>query len=78
MAEYGYISMKLRNMDESPLMEVFSIEIAGNNLVIKGVILGSMPLACKLTPAEARKGLRLLKGRHILFLLTFLFRNWRD
>jgi hypothetical protein len=34
-----------------------------------------MPMTAKLTPAEARQGLKLLNLRLTLFLLTFLFRK---
>jgi hypothetical protein len=34
-----------------------------------------MPIAATLTPAEVREGLRLLKLRGVLFLLTMPFRR---
>lgn len=67
--------MKVYSQDGSELMEISSIGRDGNKLVIKGKVFESMPMSARLTPAEARKGLRLLNLRLIIFLLTFLFRE---
>lgn len=66
--------MKVYAQDNSELMEINSLERDGNLLVIKGKVFGTMPMTAKLRPEEARKGLRLLNFKLILFLLTFLFR----
>jgi len=67
--------MKLYSQDGSELMEISAIQRKGNQLVIKGKVFESMPMSARLDPTEARKGLRLLNARVILFLLTFLFRS---
>lgn len=67
--------MKLYNLDRSTLMEVASLKRDGNNIVIKGTILGTMPVTCMLTPAEGRALFKLLSPKLILFMLTFLFRS---
>jgi len=67
--------MKLQNLDQSTLMEVTAFDIEGNNLVIKGTILGSMPVTSMLTPSEARAVFKLLTPRLFFFLLTLLFRR---
>ena len=67
--------MKLYNLDESTLMEIASVDRSGNNIVVKGTILGSMPVTCMLTPREARGAFKLLSLRLWLFLLTFPFRR---
>ena len=67
--------MKLYAQDNSELMEISKIERQGNNLVLKGKVFGSMPMTAKLKPEEARKGLKLLGFKLILFLVTFLFRS---
>lgn len=60
------------------LMEVASIAPdAGNNLVIRGKIFGSMPMTAKLSPEEARAALKLLDMRTIWFIITLLFRKSR-
>ena len=69
--------MKLFNPDGSELMRVESIERSGNRLVIRGKVLGAMPMSAHLEPEEARRGLKLLNTRLIVFLLTFLFRRSR-
>lgn len=67
--------MKLYNLDKSTLMDVASLKKDGDNIVIKGTILGSMPITCMLTPAEGRQLLKLLNPKMIFFLITFLFRR---
>jgi len=67
--------MKLYAQDNSVLMEISAIERQGNNLVLKGKVFGSMPMTARLKPEEARKGLKLLGFKLVLFLVTFLFRS---
>ena len=67
--------MKLYAQDNSVLMEISAIERKGNELVLKGKVFGAMPLVARLKPAEARKGLKLLGFKLVLFLLTFLMRD---
>jgi hypothetical protein len=67
--------MKLFGQDNSELMEIHSLEPEDGQLLIKGKVFGSMPIAAKLTPAEARRSLKLLNWRLAMFLLTFLFRK---
>ncbi len=67
--------MKLYNLDQSTLMEVTLLSREGNTIIVNGSILGSMPVTCVLTPAEARQIFKLLTPKLFLFLLTFLFRS---
>ena len=67
--------MKLSNLDATTLMDVASLDRSGSNLIIKGTILGSMPVTCMLTPAEGRAMFKLMSPRLIGFLVTFLFRR---
>lgn len=67
--------MKIYGPDGREMMTVTSIERDGSDLVVRGKLFGTMPLTAKLKPAEARKALRLLKPKTILFLLTLPFRR---
>jgi hypothetical protein len=67
--------MKLYSPDGSELMDVEALERDGNDLVVKGKVFAAMPMTAKLSPAEARKGLKLLNFGLFFFLLTFLFRK---
>lgn len=67
--------MKINDASDKELMTVRKIEREGNNLVIRGKIFGAMPMVAKLSPSQARAGLKLLDLRTILFLLTILFRK---
>ena len=60
--------------DNTKLMEVEKLERSGNELLIKGKVFGAMPMTARLSPTEARKGLRLLDFKLVWFLLTFLLR----
>jgi hypothetical protein len=66
--------LTLYSADNSKLMEVEALERKGNELLIKGKVFGAMPMTARLTPAEARKGLKLLNFKLAWFLLTFLVR----
>ena len=66
--------LTLYSADNRKLMEVEALERSGNELLIKGKVFGAMPMTARLTPAEARKGLRLVNFKLGLFLLTFLLR----
>jgi hypothetical protein len=64
----------LYSADDSKLMEIETLERSGNDLLIKGKVFGAMPVTARLSPREARKGLRMLNAKLILFLITFLLR----
>ena len=64
----------LYSADNSKLMEIERLERSGNDLLIRGKVFGAMPMTARLSPAEARKGLKLLNLRLAWFLLTLLLR----
>jgi hypothetical protein len=64
----------LYSTDNSKLMEIEALERSGNDLLIKGKVFGAMPMTARLSPTEARKGLKLVGFKLGLFLLTFLLR----
>ena len=68
--------MKIKSADGSELMQVNALERDGDLLVIRGKIMGAMPMTAKLSPAEFRKGFGLLNLKLLFFLLTFPFRGW--
>jgi hypothetical protein len=67
--------MTLYSADKSELMQVNTIERDGSDLLIKGKVFGTMPMTARLTPAEARQGLKLMRIRIFFFLLSMLFRR---
>ncbi len=67
--------MKIYSQDGSELFDVEALEQDGDQLVIKGKVFSAMPMAAKLSPSEARKGMKLLNVKLFFFLLTFLFRK---
>jgi hypothetical protein len=64
----------LYSADNSKLMEIEALERSGNDLLIKGKVFGAMPMTARLSPSEARKGLKLVNAKLAWFLLTFLLR----
>ena len=67
--------MKFVGPDGSELIMVTAVDRDGDKLVVKGKVFGAMPITARLSPAEARQGLKLLNFRLGLFLLTFLLRR---
>jgi hypothetical protein len=68
--------MKLYSADNSELLQVNALERDGDLLLIRGKIMGAVPMTAQLSPAEFRRGLRLFRPGLLLFLLTFPFRGW--
>lgn len=66
--------MELFTKDKDSLMTVEKLSADGNNLLIEGQIMGTLPVRAVLTPEQARAALRLLNVKTVLFLLTLLFR----
>ena len=66
--------LTLYSTDNSKLMEIEALERSGSELLIKGKVFGAMPMTARLTPTEARKGLKLVNFKLAWFLLTFLLR----
>jgi hypothetical protein len=64
----------LYGADNTKLMEIERLERSGKDLLISGKVFGAMPMTARLSPSEARKGLKLLNFKLVLFLLTFLLR----
>lgn len=67
--------MKFVGPDDTELITVSAVDRDGDKLVIRGKVFGAMPITARLSPAEARQGLKLLNVRLWLFLLTFLLRR---
>jgi hypothetical protein len=68
--------MKVFNTDGSVLMEVQSLACENGALVFTGLVMGAMPVKGRLTPAEARRAFRLVRGWRLWwFVLTLLLRR---
>ncbi|MEO0032131.1 MAG: hypothetical protein RIS94_1889 [Pseudomonadota bacterium] len=70
--------MELFTKDNDSLMTVERLSADGNDLLIEGQIMGTLPVRAVLTPDQARSALKLLDFKTILFLLTLLFRPGRQ
>ena len=57
------ILMKLYSPDRNELLRIDALARDGNDLLIRGKAFGSMPMTARLSPEQARQGLRLLNPR---------------
>ena len=69
--------MKILGADNKELMVISAIERDGAELVLRGKIFGTLPMSARLTPEEARRGLKLLGWRTGLFVLSLPWRRTR-
>lgn len=67
--------MQLLTKDGDNLMTVEKIQREGGQLVVHGEIMGALPVRAVLTPAEARKALKLLDVKTMAFIVSMLFRK---
>ena len=65
--------MKVFDAQGKELMTVRKIDLEDGQIVIRGKIFGAMPMVAKLTPEEARAGLKILGFRNVFKLLQFIF-----
>ncbi len=66
--------MELLTKDNDSLMTIEKLGPDGNNLLIEGQIMGTLPVRAVLTPDQARAALKLINFKTFFFLLTILFR----
>jgi hypothetical protein len=71
------MSMKLYGADNAELMDVDKIYRRGNELVMEGTIMDSMPIVARLKPVEVRQALKLLSFSDMLFAASMIFRGSR-
>jgi len=69
--------MKIFGPDNQELIAISAIERDGAELVLRGKILGTLPMSARIRPQEARRGLRLLDWRTAMFVLSLPWRRAR-
>jgi len=67
--------VKIYTPDNNELMCITAVQRDGNALLIKGKIMGTMPMKAHIRPEEIRRLVKLLSFRTLLFLLTLPFRR---
>lgn len=70
--------MVLRGPADEELMRVDAISRDGEDLVIKGMSLGTLPMEARLDGPSSRAGLKLLGIRNLVFLATLPFRKGKS
>jgi hypothetical protein len=69
--------MKIFGPDNQELIVIAAIERDGAELVLRGKILGTLPMSARIRPEEARRGLKLLDWRTAMFVLSLPWRRAR-
>jgi len=69
--------VKIFGPDNQELIAISAIERDGAELVLRGKILGTLPMSARIRPEEARRGLRMLDWRTALFVLSLPWRRGR-
>jgi len=67
--------MTIFTPDKAELMEIETLSRSGDNLIIKGTIMGAMPMSAVVPPEQVRRAFGLLNFKLILFLLSMPFRR---
>ena len=67
--------MKLHTPEGSELINIESVKNENGKLVIRGLIMGAMPMVAIVSPQEARKGLKLISLKLFFWLIFFMFRR---
>ena len=69
--------MRIFGTDNKELIAISAIERDGAELVLRGKIFGTLPMSARVTPEEARRGLKLLGWRTAIFVLSLPWRRTR-
>jgi len=69
--------VKIFGADNKELIAISAIERDGAELVLRGKILGTLPMSARIRPEEARRGLKLLDWRTAMFVLSLPWRRAR-
>jgi hypothetical protein len=67
--------MKLHTPEGNELMEVLKVQREGDQLVIRGIIMGTMPTRAVMRPEEIRAAFKLLSVSLLLSVIALLFRQ---
>lgn len=68
-------TMRLFGPDGSDIMEIEAIVLEKGNIVIRGKIMGAMPLSALIRPDQLRRGIKLISLRVILRGISMLLRG---
>lgn len=69
------MTVKIYGADNKELMLVTAIDRDGGDLVVKGKIFGTVPIAMKIPPQTLRSALQMMPFRTLLFAISLVFRR---
>ncbi len=67
--------MKFYTPERGELIQIITVEPERGRVVIKGKIMGAMPMKAVLLPEELRRGFKFLTPRLVFTLIAMLFRR---
>lgn len=67
--------MKLHTPEGNELMEVLKVQREGNQLIVRGIIMGTMPTRAVVRPEDIRAAFKLLSWGLIFGVIALLFRK---
>jgi hypothetical protein len=67
--------MKFFTPDGGELIEIITVATEGDNVAIRGKIMGAMPMKAILTPDQLRQGFKFLTPQLVFTLIAMLFRR---
>lgn len=69
------MAVKICSLDGTEIMNLDKIERSGNRLLIRGKVMGALPMAVVVSPEVVREALKLFNFKLFLFAITLLFRR---
>ena len=70
--------MKIYDMHGNVMMDIISVDRKGDNLSMKGKMMGAMPATLYLKPTELWQAKSLLSWRVIRYLPSMLIKGWKQ
>jgi hypothetical protein len=67
--------MKFFTPEGGELIEIMTVATEGDNVAIRGKIMGAMPMTAILKPDQLRQGFKFLTPRLFFTLIAMLFRR---
>ena len=70
--------MKMYDMHGNIMMDISSLDRKGDNLVMKGKMMGAMPASIYLKPKDLWQAKSLLTWRVIRYLPSMIVKGWKQ
>ncbi|MBU3950090.1 MAG: hypothetical protein KJ826_17960 [Proteobacteria bacterium] len=71
------MSMKMYDVHKNVLMDISSLKKKGNDIVMKGMLMGTMPATIYVKPEEVWGARKMLSWSLIFYLPIMMIKGWR-